>query len=322
MKTVRHFLIGLFGALVACSAALAQAAYPSKAITLVVPFPAGGALDIVARALAEEMRKPLGQPVVVENRPGAGGTLGTGIVARAAPDGYTMLLGSVATHAIGPGVYRNLSYDALKDFAPITQVTASPLLVASSATLNVKTLPELLSAARAQPGKLNFASTGNGTAVHLAGEMLKSSANLDVVHVPYKGGGEAITALMTGEAAYMVVNVELVLPQVRGGKVRALAVTGNRRLAALPDVPTLREAGVTGADVTTWFGLFAPAGTPKAAVDRLQRDAATSLQALTERFAAQGDEAVGSTPEQFAAFVRAEHAKWGKVIKDSGVKIE
>jgi tripartite-type tricarboxylate transporter receptor subunit TctC len=312
----------LLGLLAACSGAMAQASYPAKPVTLVVPFPAGGALDIVARALADEMRKHLGQPVVVENRAGAGGTVGTGAVARAAPDGYTMLLGSVATHAIAPGLYRSLSYDALKDFAPITQVTASPLLVASSATLKAATLPELLAAARAQPGKLNYGSTGNGTAVHLAGELLKSAANLDVVHVPYKGGGEALTALMTGEAAYMVVNVELVLPQVRGGKARALAVTGTRRLAALPDVPTLRETGITGADVTTWFGLFAPAGTPKAAVDRLHRDAVTSLQALSERFAAQGDEAVGSTPEQFSAFVRAEHAKWGKVIKDAGVKIE
>jgi len=319
MKTVLHLLVGL---LAACSGAMAQTAYPSKPVTLVVPFPPGGALDIVARALADEMRKHLGQPVIVENRAGAGGTLGSGVVARAAPDGYTVLLGSVATHAIAPGLYRKLAYDALKDFVPITQVTRSPLLVASSAKLNVATLPELIAAARAQPGKLNYASTGNGTAVHLAGEMLKSTANLDVVHVPYKGGSEAITALMTGESAYTVVNVELVLPQVRGGKARALAVTGSRRLAILPDVPTLREAGFAGAEVTTWFGLFAPAGTPKAAVDRLQRDAATSLQTLTERFAAQGDEAVGSTPDQFAAFVRAEHAKWGKVIKDFGVKIE
>ena len=322
MKTVLHLLVGLIGFMAACSAAIAQTAYPSKPVTLVVPFPPGGALDIVARALADEMRKHLGQPVIVENRAGAGGTLGSGVVARAAPDGYTVLLGSVATHAIAPGLYRNLSYDALKDFVPITQVTTSPLLVASSAKLNVATLPELIASARAQPGKLNYASTGNGTAVHLAGEMLKSTANLDVVHVPYKGGAEAITALMTGESAYMVVNVELVLPQVRGGKARALAVTGSRRLAALPDVPTLREAGFAGAEVTTWFGLFAPAGTPKAAVDRLQRDAVTSLQTLTERFAAQGDEAVGSTPDQFAEFVRAEHAKWGKVIKDFGVKIE
>jgi tripartite-type tricarboxylate transporter receptor subunit TctC len=268
------------------------------------------------------MRKHLGQPVIVENRAGAGGTLGSGVVARAAPDGYTVLLGSVATHAIAPGLYRKLAYDALKDFVPITQVTRSPLLVASSAKLNVATLPELIAAARAQPGKLNYASTGNGTAVHLAGEMLKSTANLDVVHVPYKGGSEAITALMTGESAYMVVNVELVLPQVRAGKARALAVTGPRRLPILPDVPTLREAGFAGAEVTTWFGLFAPAGTPKAVVDRLQHDAAASLQTLTANFAAQGDEAVGSTPDQFAEFVRAEHAKWGKVINDFGVKIE
>jgi len=319
MKTVLHLLVGL---LAACSGAMAQTAYPTKPVTLVVPFPPGGALDIVARALADEMRKHLGQPVIVENRAGAGGTLGSGVVARAAPDGYTVLLGSVATHAIAPGLYRKLAYDALKDFVPITQVTRSPLLVASSAKLNVATLPELIAAARAQPGKLNYASTGNGTAVHLAGEMLKSTANLDVVHVPYKGGSEAITALMTGESAYMVVNVELVLPQVRAGKARALAVTGPRRLPILPDVPTLREAGFAGAEVTTWFGLFAPAGTPRAVVDRLQHDAAASLQTLTANFAAQGDEAVGSTPDQFAEFVRAEHAKWGKVINDFGVKIE
>ncbi len=319
MKTLVHLVVGL---LAACSAAMAQTAYPTKAVTLVVPFPAGGALDIVARALADEMRKHLGQPVIVENRAGAGGTVGSGVVARAAPDGYTMLLGSVATHAIAPGLYRNLSYDALKDFVPITQITASPLLLASSAKLNVATLTELIALARAQPGKLNYASTGNGTAVHLAGELLKATAQLDVVHVPYKGGAEAITALMTGEAAYTVVNVELVLPQVRGGKVRALAVTGSRRLAALPEVPTLREAGIAGADVTTWFGLFAPAGTPRAAIDRLQRDAATALQTLTDRFAAQGDEAVGSSPDQFALFVRAEHARWARVIKDFGVKIE
>ncbi len=313
---------GLIGLLAAPGTALAQSAFPAKPVTMVVPFPAGGALDIVARALAEEMRKQLGQTVIVDNRVGAGGTVGSALVARAAPDGYTILLGSVATHAIGPGVYRNLSYDALKDFAPITQVTASPLLLTSSATLNVKSLAELLAAARAQPGKLNYASTGNGTAVHLAGAMLQSAARLDVVHVPYKGGPQAINALLTGEAAYMVVNIELVLPQVAAGKARALAVTGSRRLAALPDVPTMAEAGLNGMDASTWFGLFAPAGTPKDVVDRLQRDAATALRTLKDHFAKQGDEAVGSTPDEFAAHVRAEHAKWGKLIKELGVKID
>lgn len=317
-----RFISSIFLALAACTSAWAQPAFPNKPVTLVVPFPAGGALDIVARALAEEMRKPLGQTVVVDNRAGAGGTLGSGLVARAAPDGYTILLGSVATHAIAPSMYRSLAYDPLKDFAPIMQVTSSPLLVVSSAKLSVSTLPELIATAKAQPGKLNYGSTGNGTAVHLAGEVLKATAGMDALHVPYKGGPDAINALITGDIAFMVVNLELALPQVRGGKARALAVTGSRRIPALPDVPTLREAGVAGTEVSTWFGLFAPAGTPKAVVDRLQRDAATSLQALGERFAAQGDEAVGSTPEQFAAFVRAEHAKWGKAIKDFGVKIE
>jgi tripartite-type tricarboxylate transporter receptor subunit TctC len=303
-------------------AAQAQAAFPSKPVTIVVPFPAGGALDVVARALAEEMRKTLNQPVVVDNRVGAGGTVGAASVARAAPDGYTILFGSVATHAIGPGLYRNLTYDALKDFAPITQLTAAPLLLASSGTLNVKTAAELLAAVRAQPGKLNYASTGNGTAVHLAGAMLQSAAKLDVLHVPYKGGPQAVNALMTGEVAFMVANVELVLPQVAGGKVRALAVTGNRRLAALPDVPTMAEAGISGVEATTWFGLFAPAGTPKDVVDRLQRDAATALRTLKDSFAGRGDDAIGSKPDEFAAHVRAEHAKWGKVIKDMGVKID
>lgn len=324
-RTLCRSLIGLaslLGLAALGGPAAAQGAFPAKPITLVVPFPAGGALDIVARALADEMRKPLGQTVIVDNRVGAGGTVGSGLVARAAPDGYTILLGSVATHAIGPGVYRNLPYDPLKDFAPITQVTASPLLLASSATLSVKTLPELLALARAQPGKLNYASTGNGTAVHLAGAMMQSAAKLDAVHVPYKGGPQAVSALITGEAAYMVVNVELVLPQVVGGKARALAVTGNRRLAALPDVPTMAEAGLNGVDATTWFGLFAPAGTPKEVVDRLQRDAATALRALKENFAKQGDDAIGSTPEEFSALVRSEHAKWGKLIKDLGVKLD
>jgi len=317
-----RFLTRMLLILVACTPAWAQPAFPSKPVTMVVPFPAGGALDVVARALAEEMRKHLGQPVVVENRVGAGGTVGTGAVARAAPDGHTILFGSVATHAIAPGVYRSLTYDALKDFVPVMQVTSSPLLVTSSAKFNVSTLAELIAAAKAQPGKLNYGSTGNGTAVHLAGEVLKASTGLDVLHVPYKGGPDAVQALITGDIAFMVANLELALPQVRGGRVRALAVTGSRRIAALPDVPTLREAGVPGTEVTTWFGLFAPAGTPKAVVDRLQRDAATALKDLAQRSVVQADEAVGSTPEQFAAFVQAEHAKWGTVIKNIGLKID
>ncbi len=317
-----RYLTRLLLILSVCTPAWAQPAFPSRPVTMVVPFPAGGALDVVARALADEMRKHLGQPVVVENRAGAGGTLGSSHVARAAADGHTILFGSVATHAIASGLYSKLSYDALKDFTPVMQVTSSPLLVTGTLKLNATTLAELIAAAKAQPGKLNYGSTGNGTAVHLAAEVLKAGTGMDVLHVPYKGGPDAIQALITGDTAFMVTNLELALPQVRGGKLRALAVTGSRRIAALPDVPTLREAGVAGTEVTTWFGLFAPAGTPKAVAERLQRDAATALQDLAKRGVVQADEAVGSTPEQFTAFVQAEHAKWGKVIKDLGLKLD
>ncbi len=317
-----RYLTRLLLILSVCTPAWAQPAFPSRPVTMVVPFPAGSALDVVARALADEMRKHLGQPVVVENRAGAGGTLGSSHVARAAADGHTILFGSVATHAIASGLYSKLSYDALKDFTPVMQVTSSPLLVTGTLKLNATTLAELIAAAKAQPGKLNYGSTGNGTAVHLAAEVLKAGTGMDVLHVPYKGGPDAIQALITGDTAFMVTNLELALPQVRGGKLRALAVTGSRRIAALPDVPTLREAGVAGTEVTTWFGLFAPAGTPKAVAERLQRDAATALQDLAKRGVVQADEAVGSTPEQFTAFVQAEHAKWGKVIKDLGLKLD
>ncbi len=299
-----------------------QAAFPSRPVTIVVPFPAGGALDIVARAVAEEMRKSLGQAVIVENRPGAGGTLGSAAVARAAPDGHTLLLGSIATHAIAAGLYRNLPYDPVRDFAPITQLTSAPLMVASSAKVPATNLGELVALAKAQPGKLNFASTGNGTAVHLAGELFKAAAGIDVVHVPYRGGSEATTALMTGEVSFMVVNIQLVLPQVRAGAVRALAVTGASRPQALPAVPTLREAGLPNVEITTWFGLFAPAATPAEVVSRLQRDATAALKTLSDRFAAQGDDVVGSTPEQFAAFVRSEHTKWVKVVRDTGIRLD
>lgn len=305
-----------------CGAAVAQTAYPSKPVTLIVPFPPGGALDIVARSLAQEMTPLLGQTVIVDNRPGAGGGTGSGAAAKAVADGHTLLFGSIATHALAPALYAKLPYDALKDFVPITQVTSGPLVLVSSAVLPATTLPALIAQARAQPGKLNYASTGNGTAVHLAGELFKSAAAIDVAHIPYKGGAEANTALITGEASYMIVNVQLALPHIKSGKVRALAVTGPRRLAILPDVPTMAESGLPSVEVSTWFGLFALANTPADVVARLQRDAQRALQPMRERLLAQGDEPVGSTADAFAQFVLAEHAKWGKVVRDAGVKIE
>ncbi len=310
---------------VAMGATLAHAqSFPTKPITLVVPFPAGGALDAVARPMAEGMRKLLGQPVVVENIAGAGGTVGTGNVARATPDGYTILLGSVATHAIAAGIYPKLSYDPVGQFAPISQLTRGPLVLAASPQFKAANVRELVAAAKASPGTINYASTGNGTALHVAGELFKAAAGINVQHVPYRGGGQAMTALMAGEVSYIIGNTQLVMPLISGGKVKALAVTGDRRLAALPDLPTFTEAGTAGVDVVTWFGLFAPAGTPADIVERLNGAAKAALKsdAVKQSLAAMGDEPVGSSVSDFTAFVRAEHQRWVQITRNAGIKVD
>ena len=305
------------------TSALAQA-WPSKPIRIVVPFPPGGALDVVARGLAEQMRTDLGQQVIVDNRAGAGGTVGSAQVARAAPDGYTILLGSVATHAIAAGLYAKLPYDPIGDFTPITQLTNSPLVLSVGPQSKAANVGELVAAARAQPGKMNYASTGNGTALHIAGEAFRAAARVDVLHVPYKGGPQATTALLAGEVAYMVANPQLVMAHIQAGKLRALAVTGPSRLEALPAVPTLQEAGVPGVDVTTWFGLWAPKGTPPAVVERLNASARKALAApeVRRQLEAQGDAPVGSGVSEFAAFVRAEHKYWVGFVQSNGIKVE
>ena len=312
----------------ACLAAIGPGAsaqsFPAKPVTIVVPFPAGGALDTVARAIAEHMRADLGQPVVVDNRAGAGGTVGSGLVARATPDGHTILLGSVATHAIAAGLYPKLAYDALADFAPITQLTSSPLVLTASPQLKVASVAELVAAAKAQPGRVNYASTGNGTALHIAGEAFRAAAGMDVVHVPYKGGAQATTALLAGEVGYIIANPQLVMSHIQAGKLRALAVTGSQRLEAMPSVPTLKEAGVAGVEVTTWFGLWAPKGTPAAIVERLNVAArkALAVPEVRKQLEAQGDAPVGSSVADFTAFVRAEHRYWVGFVQASGIKLE
>lgn len=319
---MNRLLISLALIFSATAPAMGQSAYPSRPVTLIVPFPAGGALDIVARVLAKEMTPLIGQAVVVENRAGAGGTVGSAAVAKSPADGYTLLFGSLATHGLAPALYPKIQYDALKDFSPITQVTSAPLVFTSSATLPVNSVGQLLALAKSKPGALNYASTGIGTADHLAGALFAATTGIDVVHVPYKGGAEAKTALITGESAYTITNIQLALPQIQAGKLRALAVTGARRLAVLPDTPTLAEAGIQGVEVTTWFGLFAPAKTPVDVINRLNRDAQTALKNMREKLLAQGDEPVGSTPAQFIEFVRLEHSKWGKVVRDANIKLE
>lgn len=298
--------------------------FPSRPVTIVVPFPAGGALDVVARAISEQMRKDLGQPVIVENRAGAGGTLGSAAVARAAPDGYTVLLGSVATHAIAAGLYPKLPYDPINDFVPITQLTSSPLVLTVSPQVKSKDVSELIAAAKASPGKINYASTGNGTALHIAGEVFRSAAKIDVVHIPYRGGAQASTAMLAGEVGYIIANPQLVVQFVKSDKLRALAVTGASRLAALPDVPTFKEAGVLGVDVVTWFGLWAPKSTPAQVVERLNASArkALAMPEVIRQLEGQGDMAVGSTSADFQAFVRKEHLYWVSFVQSAGIKID
>lgn len=312
-----------FAFAITATAAPAQT-FPSKPITLVVPFPAGGALDAVARPMAEAMRKTLGQPVVVENVAGAGGTVGTGNVARAAPDGYTILLGSVATHAIAAGIYAKLPYDPIANFVPISQLTRGPLVLAAGPQVKLGTVGDLVAAAKSSPGTINYASTGNGTALHVAGELFKSAAGIAVQHVPYRGGAQAMTALMAGEVSYIIGNTQLVMPLISGGKIKALAVTGDRRLVALPDVPTFAQAGTPGVDVVTWFGLFAPAGTSPEIVQQLNTAALAALksEAVQQSLATIGDEAVGSSVADFATFVKAEHQRWVQITRSAGIKVE
>lgn len=278
----------------------------------------------MARSLAEEMRKTLSQPVIVENKAGAGGTVGSTSVARATPDGYTILLGSVATHAIAAGLYAKLPYDPIADFAPISQITSGPLVLVASEQFKINSVEELIAAAKRQPGLLNYASTGNGTALHLAGELFKSATGIQVQHIPYRGGAQATTAMLASEVDFIIGNTQLVIPHIRAGKLRGLAVTGTKRLDALPDLPTLAEAGVSGVDIVTWFGLFAPAGTPRAVVDRLNAEAIKALatDSVKQQLATLGDYPVGTSVDEFSAFVRSEHKRWVDVVKAAGVKID
>lgn len=298
--------------------------FPTRPVTIVVPFPAGGALDMVARALAEQMRKDLGQAIVVDNRAGAGGTVGSALVAHAAADGYTILLGSVATHAIAAGLYPKLAYDPINDFVPITQLTSSPLVLAVSPKRKVNNTAELIAAAKAAPGTVNYASTGNGTAVHIAGEAFRVATQINVIHVPYRGGPQATTAMLGGEVDFIIANPQLVVSLVKSDKLRALAVTGKARLPALPEVSTLSEQGIAGVDVSTWFGLWAPKNTPADLVERLNASARKALATpeVARQLESQGDIAIGSTAKDFAEFVRAEHKYWVSFVQSAGIKVD
>ena len=325
----RRAFVALAAATVLCALAGSTAAqsYPTRPIRLVVPYPPGGPLDSAARALAERVKEPLGI-VVVENRPGAGGNIGVDQVAKSAPDGYSLVIGAVATHAINPWLFSRLPYDPIKDFAPITLVAHVPNVLVMTPEraeqLNIRSARDLVAYARANPGKLNYASGGNGSAGHMAGELLKSQARISAVHIPYAGAAPAQLGLLAGQTDFMFDNLASALTQVKGGKLRAFAVTTARRSDSMPDVPTMAESGLPGFDVSTWFGVFAPAGTPAAVVDRLNHAFTAALQSpeMRERLARMGAEPAPMAPAAFGQFVRAEMAKYEKVVKFSGARVD
>jgi tripartite-type tricarboxylate transporter receptor subunit TctC len=311
--------------LVAGAAATVQAqTYPSKPIRMIVPFPPGGTTDILARAIGAELTKAWGQPVVIENRPGAGGNIGSEAVARSPGDGYTLLMGTVGTHGINPSLYKKMPYDAVKDFAPVTLVALVPNILVVHPSVPAKSVAELIALAKKQPGKLTYASSGNGTSIHLSGALFESLAGVQMVHVPYKGSAPAVTDLLGGQVNMMFDNMPSALPHVKAGKLRALGVTSAKRSPAVPDVPTIAEAGVKGYEASSWFGVLAPATTPKDIVAKLNAEIAKSLGTpeMKEKLSSQGAEPVGNTPEQFGAFIRAEIDKWAKVVKASGATVD
>lgn len=309
--------------------AFAQSAWPTKPVRIVVPFAAGGTTDILARAVAPELSKAFGQQFIVDNRAGAGGNVGAEIVAHSPPDGYTLLMGTVGTHGINRALYAKLPYDPIKDFAPITMVAGVPnvmeMPVQKAQQYGINNVRDFIKYAKDHPGQLNMASSGNGTSIHLAGELFKSMTGIYMVHFPYKGSGPALMDMVAGTMDVMFDNLPSSLPQIKAGKLKALAVTSRQRSAVLPDVPTVEEAaGLKGFDATSWFGLLAPAGTPADIVNRIQQEVAKSLgtPAVKEKLLSQGAIPSADTPADFAKHIAEEHRKWAKVVKDSGAKVD
>ena len=308
--------------LVAASEAPAQG-YPNRSIRIVAPSTPGDAPDVIARLVAERLSAALGQQVVVENRPGAGGVVGSEIVAKAAPDGYTLIMGNAGSHGINAAVYSKLPYDILKDFAPVSQIAVAPNIFVVNPGLPVTTIPEFIAYAKARPGQLSYASGGNGSSSHMSMELLKSMAGIDVVHVPYKGSTPALTDVISGQDAVMSVNMPPAVPHVKSGRLRALAVTTRSRTPSMPDLPTVAES-LPGYETVAWFGVLAPAGTPRDVVNRLSTEIARIARSpdMRERLEGMGAEPVGSTPEEFGAVMARDIAKWTALAKSVGIKID
>jgi tripartite-type tricarboxylate transporter receptor subunit TctC len=292
-------------------------------VRVIVPFPPGGGTDLMARVVVQKLGETVGGTFIIDNRGGAGGSIGSDVAAKSPPDGYTILVVSGA-HAINPSLYPKLPYDTVRDFAPITMITSGPGLLVVHPSVPAKTVKEFIALAKSRPGQLNFASAGTGTPPHLAGELFKTMTGVSMVHIPYKGNGPAYVDLLAGHVPVMFPTIPTAIPQVRAGRIRALAVTSARRTEIVPELPTISESGVPGYEVSSWYGLLAPAGTPLAIVNRLQQGVAKALRLpdVGQKLKADGLDLVGSTPEQFGATIKTEIVKWAKVVKASGAKVE
>ncbi|HTO47690.1 MAG TPA: tripartite tricarboxylate transporter substrate binding protein [Burkholderiales bacterium] len=314
----------LAAALAVCAGGTFAQPYPSKPIRLIVPFTPGGSTDILGRAIGQKLAEALGQQVVIENRPGAGGSIGAEAAARAAPDGYTLLMGHIGTLAVNPTLYPKLGYDPLKGFAPVAWVARVTNVLVVNPAVPAQTVQELVRLAREQPGRLRYGSGGNGSAAHLATEYFKLRTQTDIVHVPYKGTGPAVTDLLGGQIEMMMTGAPAVMPHVKAGKLRALGVGNARRVESLPDLPTIAEAGVSGFEAIQWYGVVAPAGTPEAVIARLNAEINRALATpeLKARLVAEGAEAAPTTPQAFGAFIAAEIERWRPVIQKAGLKAE
>jgi len=322
MRKIASFLSLTLAACVAASAVLAADEYPARPIRLIVTVPPGGAADFIARLVSGKIGEALGHQVVVENRGGAGGTIAADAVAKAAPDGYTLLQNSITTHGIGPHLYARLPYDPVKDFTPVSMLATLPLIMAVNADLSIRTIDELIVYGKAKP--LNFASSGNGGAPHMAGELFKSVTGVEMLHVPYKGSGPAVADLVGGRVQVMFDGAPSLIAHIKSGKLRVLAAASARRNRLVPEVPTFAELGYPRIAVALWYGVLAPAGTPRAVIERLNREIGRALETpdVRERLLAQGADPAPGTPEAFAAFMQDEMAKWATVVKQAGVKLD
>ena len=299
-------------------------AYPAKPIRLIVPFPPGGGVDGVARIAFQRLSELLGQQIVIDNRGGSVGMIAAAMAARAVPDGYTLFFGVTATQAITPHYYRTLPYDPVKDFAPVNLIAGAGYILVVHPSLAATTVKEFVALARAKPGALNFSSAGNGSTLHLTAELFRSMAGIDMVHVPYKGAAPALSDLLSGQIQLTFNPASVVLPHIKSARLRGLGVTSARRSPLAPELPTIAEAGVPGYEASGWYGVLAPARTPPAVIARLNREltAVVGEKDVKDRFTATGVEPIGTTPEQFAAFIRSEYLKWGKVVRSAGVKVD